>query len=326
MQIETHLSPAALACVDKAFGEVLSTVLVGGRAVGLVRPNSDIDLMVLTDNTDVPSLPFKFPTPDGVCEVEYHSALVLRDRLASFENSISELALASGSYGNAKFLAETASRLRTGDHIAGMLSPTLATGMTNEALEEICVRWVWFRYWMIDLTLDLLQYSTGGLTAHLRTEDIAGIAFERSCRAAMVELVCTERSFYISGRYKWLGTLLARHDRCDVWSFLSQTRKLRGNQSAISSSDPKNSSLVAFEGFSESPRKFRLAPCPGGRLITISKTETLLESADRCIVSICPKLAVKFGPAVTLEDLSPDDCDRLAELIRRRFVWIIPEL
>lgn len=325
-KIEPQLSQAALACVDEAFGDVLSTLLVGGRAVGLVRRNSDIDLMVLTANVDVPSLPFKFPTPDGVCEVEYHPAPILHDRLAGFEKALAKLAKGSESYGKAKFLAETASRLLTGQHLSGVSCPTAAIGITNVELEEICVRWVWFRYAMIELTIDLFRRSASGVNAHLEPQDIAGIAFERSCRAALVELVCAERSFYISGRYKWLGTLLTRHDRADVWAYLSRTRQLGGNKLALSSSDPQNAGLKAFAGSHRVPRLFQIALCPGARHISLTNTEVLIESADRCVISITPALALIFARPITIKDLTAEECDDLAELIRRRFIWIVPEL
>jgi hypothetical protein len=317
-KFEEHLSAAALACVDEAFGNVLATLLVGGRAVGLVRANSDVDLLVLTGKDDAPSLPFKFPTPDGVCEVEYHSARRLGERLSGFEEVLVGLASGASGYAEAKFLAETASRIRTGHAIAGQSPPMDALTTSAAALEAICARWVWFRFWMVETVLRLAARSAEGISGHFAPADLAGILFERCCRATLVELVVTHRAFYISGRYKWLGTLLTRHGHEEMWRYIRAARLHAEPARALAATDPVVAGLRAFAPHAVATPPFRLAPCPGGRIVTLTRREILVESADRHVHPLDEQLARAIAERRRVEDLTPNECARL--------IWVVPEV
>lgn len=325
-KLEEHLSTTAMACVDEAFGNVLATLLVGGRAVGLVRANSDIDLMVLTDDNDAPSLPFKFPTPDGVCEVEYHSARRLSARFAGFEEVLVGLASGASGYAEAKFLAETASRVRTGHAIAGQSAPMDALATSTAALEAICERWVWFRFWMVEIVLRLAARSVEGISGHFKPIDLSGILFERCCRATLVELVGTHHAFYISGRYKWLGILLARHGRQEIWHYIRAARLHSDPARALAATNPVTAGLLAFAQHAVATPPFRLALCPGSRIVELTKRELLIESADRHVQQLDEGLARAITERRCIEDLAPVECAQIIALVQRAFVWIVPEV
>jgi len=324
-QLDEELLKAAQGCIDNAFGDPVCTLFVGGRAVGLSRKNSDADLLVLLNNDEVPSLPFKFPTSAGMCEVEYHSVDKLSRRLAGFQDLLLQITEDPSAYGDAKFLAETASRILTGKQISGELKKNSVEQFSDNNLRNICDSWVAFKLSFIENVFRMRSVFKNEFHEVWTPYEFETICFERRCRKVQGYLLFECQEYYISGRYKWLVELSRRYDKSDLCDYLLSDDSFDAGK--IDSANEKHiSGLIRLKLddliVSES---FLLSPTAGSKLIKHNDGSFLIASVDGRIAKFSKHSAHLFKD-INLDAIDSNDARDIFTLIKKGLVCLTPKL
>lgn len=324
--IDEKLLKAALACIDKSFGNSMATLLVGGRAVGLARKNSDVDLMVLASGDDIPSLPFKFPTTAGTCEVEYHSAHRLGQRMAGYRNLLLEIGNQPSSYVDAKFLAETASRILTGHQVSGAFTRDDTSNLQDAQLQTVCKFWIAFKLKFVENVLVLREKFPREFHDVWTDYEFKSICFEHRCRLVQAYLLFFCNEYYISGRYKWLVKLAQRNGRNDLYDYLVREVNLGdGAESFSCEDDDIYRHLKTRLAEIISSDSFALCPTAGSRMIRRRSGEIVLASLDGRAAELGKEWSGLFEN-IDREELDEAQAGNIFLMLKKGMACLTPKL